>query len=306
MNSARFALLGMGLVALALPARGDLAHAAGYRGYDKAIPAVGGGDSNPRNIDIVENLGDTVPGDLTFVDGHGQRFALRDVLAHGKPVVLTLGYYRCPLLCNLVHEGLAKAITAAGLRLGEDFVGVAVSIDPAEDPKSANTNRRRLLRRLAESSRADAMADVPSGDPAGWPFLLPSPGSTLEQSDARRLAEAVGFRYFYDPESKQFAHAAAAFILTPSGKISRYLYSVDYDARDLRLAVVEASGGRVGTTIDKVLLTCFKYDPMTRKYTPFVAGFVRIGAGLSGLALLTLLAILWRKEFQLRKQRRLA
>ncbi len=270
-----------------------VAQAAGYRGYDKVIPSVGGGENNAQNIDVVENLGESVPRDLTFVDGYGVNVSVGQVLDQGKPVIVTMGYFQCPLLCNLVHEGLVKAIKSSGLKLGQDFNALAVSVDPNEKVRSANTNQRLLLRNLGASKH--------SGADSGWPFVMPVPGSTLENSAAKAMSDKLGFRYFYDAESKQFAHAAVAFVLTPTGKISRYVYGVDFDPQTLRMAVVEAGGGRVGTTIDRVLLSCFKYDPMSRKYTPFVSGFVRIGAGLSGLALLTLLGVLWWKEIQMRK-----
>jgi protein SCO1 len=261
------------------------------------------------DIDVLENLGQRIPAGLRFIDGHGHRVALDDLLGKGLPLLVTLGYYRCPQLCNLVHEGLAKGLNAAGLKPGRDFQGLAVSVDPGEDPKSATTNQRRLLRALGEP---------PS---SAWPFLMPEaaagainlgidkkPAAQAATHDGRdpmalRLAESVGFRYKYDPKSKQFAHAAAAFVLTPDGKISRYLYSTEFKPRDLRLALVEASGGRVGTTIDRVLLTCFKYDPMTQSYTPYAFGFVRIGALLSFAALATLLGVLWRREWVTRRKR---
>ncbi|MDZ4694373.1 MAG: SCO family protein [Deltaproteobacteria bacterium] len=271
----------------------DAARAAGYRGYDKVIPSVGGGENNAQNIDIIENLGEIVSRDYTFVDGYGVKVSVGQVLDQGKPVIVTMGYFQCPLLCNLVHEGLVKAIKASGLKLGQDFNALAISVDPNEKLKSANTNQRMLLRNLGASKH--------QGADSGWPFVMPVAGSTLENSAAKAMSDQLGFRYFYDAASKQFAHAAVAFILTPTGKISRYVYGVDFNPQTLRMAVVEAGGGRVGTTIDRVLLSCFKYDPMSRKYTPFVSGFVRIGAGLSGLALFTLLGVLWWKEIQMRK-----
>ena len=112
----------------------------------------------------------------------------------------------------------------------------------------------------------------------------------------------MGFRYKYDPDSKQYAHEAVAFVLTPEGAISRYLYGVEYPPRDFRLAMVEASGGRVGTSFDKVVLSCYRYDPATRRYAPFVMAFMRIGAGLVFIALVTLLTVLWRKEIAMRKR----
>jgi protein SCO1 len=257
--------------------------------------AAGEGRFSDADINVIENLGQRVPGGLMFQDGHGLRVDLDRLLASDKPLLVTMGYYRCPLLCNLVHEGLAKGLKAAGLKPGRDFQGVAVSVDAGEDPKTVMTSQRRLLRALGEP---ESRAKVDSH----WPFLYPAPG---REGDVARLAQAVGFRYKYDEKSRQFAHAAVAFVLTPEGKISRYLYGVDFKPRDLRFALVEASGGRVGTTLDRVLLTCFKYDPMTQGYTPYAFGFVRIGALLSFAALAGLLGVLWHREW-LRRRRRLA
>lgn len=279
---------GCGAALLALP---GLAGASFYGKKTGPLPNVGGGQQGPvtaNDIDIIENLGQKVPRDLAFVDGHGKKVALGDLLGRGKPVLVTMGYYHCPMLCNLVHEGLAKAINGAKLELGKDFLGVSVSVDPKEDPKSAFTNQRRLLRAIAAEERGE------------WPFLL---DTTADTGQANALAQAVGFRYKYDEQSKQFAHAAVAFVLSPEGTISRYLYGVDFPARDLRFALVEAGGGRVGTTIDRVLLSCFRYDPMTQRYTPYAMAFVRIGAGLSFLALVGLLALLWRRELLMRRRR---
>ncbi|MDX2019848.1 MAG: SCO family protein [Deltaproteobacteria bacterium] len=270
------------------------AMASGYNGHYKPAPIIGGGEGNVKSQDIepVENLGQSVPANLAFVDGHGKSVALSNVLGQGKPVLVTIGYYTCPMLCNLVHEGLAKSLKKAGLVLGRDFLGFSVSVDPKEDAKSANTNQGRLLRSIGVEQ------------PALWPFLMVPAGAGSadgQTGPAKELSESLGFRYVYDKESKQFAHAAVAFVLTPEGKISRYLYGVDFDPRDLKFALVEAGGGRVGTTLDRVLLSCFKYDPMTHKYTPFAFGFVRIGAFLSFVALASLLALLWRKELQIRQ-----
>jgi protein SCO1/2 len=278
--------------ALAAAAASLPAPAGAYFKHKGPLPAVGGeGQFAEADINVIENLGQKIPRGLAFVDGHGQRVALDGLLDRDKPVLVTLGYYRCIQLCNLVHEGLAKAIKASGLKLGRDFLGVAVSVDPKEEAKTAATNEGRLHRALGSSS------------PETWPFLLPAGG---DDAAARALSAAIGFKYKYDEKSKQFAHAAVAVLLTPEGKIARYLYGVDFAPRDMRMAVVESGGGRVGTTLDRVLLTCFKYDPMTQRYTPYAVGFVRIGAGLSGLALLALLAILWRREIQLRRSRRAA
>jgi protein SCO1/2 len=268
-----------------------LAHASFYGPRHGPLPQVGlpspTGPVSAADIDVIEKIGERVPAGLVFTDGHGDRVALDDLLAKGKPVLLTLGYFHCPMLCNLVHEGLAKAIKEAKLVLGKDFNGLAVSIDPNEDPKSANTNQNRLLRFLQVDDRQD------------WPFVMGTGGSKAPAT----LAQAVGFRYKYDPASKLFAHSALALVVSPRGMISRYMYDVKYSARDLRLAIVEGGEGRVGTALDRVLLSCFKYDPMAHRYTPYAVAFVRIGAMLSFIALFSLLAVLWRRELVMRRRR---
>ncbi|HVZ72518.1 MAG TPA: SCO family protein [Polyangia bacterium] len=241
-----------------------------------------------QDIDVIERLGDRVPSHLKFTDPSGKVVSLDDLTAQDKPVLVTLGYHRCPMLCSLVLDGLVKALKESKLTLGQDVLAVDVSIDPSEDPKLAVDTQKRIA----------ASAGVA---PAAWPFWL----STGDQgASARALADAVGFRYKYDEQSKQFAHDAVAFVLAPGGIVARYLYGVEYSARDFRMAVVEAGGGRVGTSFDKVLLSCYKYDPVTRRYAPFVFGFLRIGAALVFFALAGLLTVLWRKEIAMSKLRK--
>ena len=204
-----------------------------------------------QDIDVIEHLGDRVPRGLTFTDVTGAPMALDSLLGQGRPVVVTLGYHRCPMLCGLVLDGLAKAAQTISLGLGKDYTAVDISIDPGEDTKLLQQNQHRVLEQAGQglgkpSTRAD------------WPFWVSSADGGAA---ARALADAVGFRYKYDPTSKQFAHEAVAFVLTPDGVISRYLYGVDYPARDFRMALVEASDGKVGTSLDKVILSCYRYDP---------------------------------------------
>lgn len=241
-----------------------------------------------QDIDVVEHLGDRVPAGLRFQDATGAHVSLDDLLHQGRPVVVTLGYHRCPMLCGLVLDGLAKATRIAGLKLGKDFAAVDVSIDPGEDIKLLRQSQHRVVELAGNGATT-----------ADWPFWVSGEDAGAA---ARRLADAVGFRYKYDPTSKLFAHDAVAFVLTPDGTIARYLYGVNYPARDFRMALVEASGGRIGTSFDKVILTCYQYDPTTRRYGPYVFGFMRIGAGLVFLALVGLLTVLWRKEIAMRKR----
>jgi protein SCO1 len=242
-----------------------------------------------QDIDVVEHLGDKIPAGLSFRDATGHLVLFDDLLRQGRPLVVTLGYYRCPMLCGLVLDGLAKALKTGGLTLGKDFTAVSVSIDPNEEPQLAIEQQKRILATIGS-------ATAPA-HPEEWPFLMGDPESS------RLLAKTVGFRYKYDEGSRLFAHSAVAFVLTPDGVVSRYLYGVDFLARDVKLALVEASGGRVGTSFDKVLLSCYRYDPVNRKYAPFVFAFVRVGALLVFFALAGLLTVLWRKELAMKRQR---
>jgi protein SCO1 len=241
-----------------------------------------------QDIDVIEHLGERIPRGLTFTDVTGAPKSLDSLLGQGHAVVVTLGYHRCPMLCGLVLDGLAKAARTMGLTLGKDWSAVDISIDPGEDTTLLQKNQHRVLELAGNGATRDT-----------WPFWLSSADGGAA---ARKLADAVGFRYKYDPTSKLFAHDAVAFVLAPDGTIARYLYGVDYPARDFRMALVEASGGRVGTSLDKVILSCFRYDPAKRRYAPFVLGFMRIGAGMVFLALAGLLTVLWRKELAMKKR----
>jgi protein SCO1/2 len=244
-----------------------------------------------QDIDVIEHLGDRVPSHLTFTDLDGHSVSLDTLMDAGKPVLVTLGYHRCPMLCSLVLDGIVKALKDTGLVLGRDVLAVDVSIDPAEDVALAKGTQERIVKALGGGATA-----------ADFPFWLSMKDGGAA---ARALSDGVGFRYKYDEQSKQFAHDAVAFLVAPGGIVARYLYGVEHSPRDFRLAVVEAGDGRVGTSFDKVLLSCYKYDPVTRRYAPFVFGFMRIGAGLVFVALATLMTILWRKELMMRKARAL-
>jgi protein SCO1 len=239
-----------------------------------------------KGVDVLERLGDRVPEDVRFVDSAGRPFQLADALHHGQPVILTLVYFRCPGLCSLVLSGLTRSLRGVDLKLGQGYQAVTVSIDPRETPRAAEEAKRGHLQALGVDPESPA-----------WIY------GTGTEAEIQRLARAVGFQYTYDEPTQQYAHPAVIFVLSPEGKISRYLYGIDFPPRDLTLALVEASRGRVGTTLDRVLLTCFRYDPASRRYEPYVLGFVRIGGSLAFLALATLLAVLWRQELKMKKQR---
>jgi len=235
-------------------------------------------------VDVVERLGERVA-DASFMDSESNRVQLRELAARGKPVVLTLIYFDCPMLCSLVQKGVIKAINESGLRLGEDYYGLTVSFSPRDRIPEARLRQGGYLQTLRNAGKAY---------PAHWPFL------TGGDTAIRAVAESLGFRYRYDKESEQYEHPAVSMILGPDGRISRYLYGVEFSPRDLRLAVVEASEGKVGTTLDRAILRCFKYDPASRKYHLYVMGALRLGSGAFAVALAALLGALWWREIHRR------
>lgn len=233
-----------------------------------------------EDVRIEERLGNPVPLDAELVDGDGAPFRLASAFDGKKPVVLALVYYDCPMMCGLILSGAAKAMRENGLVLGKDFQAVTISFDPDEKPAQAAERRRGYLQSLGT---ADAGRE--------WPFLVGTAAAS------RSVADAVGFHYTKDPVSGEWAHMAAIFVLTPDGKVSRYLYGIEYPPKDLRLALVEAAGGKVGTSFDRFMLTCYRYDPASRKYEPYVWGFMRAGALLVLTALSGLIGgLLWRER----------
>lgn len=256
-----------------------LALALGTAAPAPPIPEKGELPEALRNVEIVEQLGGRLPLEATFRDQDGRTVALGELLAGDQPVVMALVYYECPMLCGLVLGGLARGMRQTGLELGKDFRALSVSFDPREKPGLALVRQTAWLQSMG---RPEATA--------GWRFL------TGEEPQIRKVTEAVGFKYAYDQATRQYAHAAAIVVLAPGGKVSRYLYGVEYPGRDLRLALVEAGQGRVGTSFDKFLLTCYRYDPATRRYVPYAMGFVKAGAVLVAVVLASALAVFWRRE----------
>jgi protein SCO1/2 len=268
--------------AAALLALGAAAPAAAQF-WTRPDPGGGPADVAPpvlEEVRIDERLGNAVPLDLDFVDGSGRPFRLRSAFDGKKPVVLALVYYDCPMLCGLILSGMAKAMRENGLALGQDYAAVTISFDPQEPPAMGAERRRGYLQSLGA---ADAEGV--------WPFLVGT------EAASRAVADAVGFHYALDPATGEWAHLAAIFVLTPDGRVSRYLYGVEYPSKDFRLAVVEAAGGKVGTSFDRFLLTCYRYDPASRKYEPYAWGFVRAGAVAVLVALTGLIgALTWRER----------
>jgi protein SCO1/2 len=237
-----------------------------------ADPAAHAAPQSDPKAGIVQQLGSSVTMNLAFRDERGNAITLQEA-AGGKPFVLALVYYRCPMLCNLILGGLLETLVTLGPSAGEEFSVVTASFDPSEGSDLAAAKKGHYLRAYGR----------PSAE-AGWRFLSDASGS------AERLCRETGFRISYDPVSRQYAHASAILVLTPEGKISRYFMGVNYPARDLRLALVEASQGRIGTVSDQLLLLCYRYDAAAGKYTLAVWRMLRVAgaATVIGIGLLVL------------------
>jgi len=220
-----------------------------------------------KEITIEQKLNEHVPLNLTFRDESGREVRLKQYFGK-KPILLTLVYYECPSICGLVLQGLLKSLRVIKYTPGEQFEIVTVSIDPKETPELAAAKKQNFLK---EYGRLDAAP--------GWHFL------TGEETQIRQLADAVGFRYQYDPKSGQYAHAAGIMLLTPEGKIARYFYGVEYSPRDLRLGIMDASKGKIGSPVEKVILFCYQYDPTTGKYSLAILRVIQLGAVVTLLAL---------------------
>jgi protein SCO1/2 len=244
-----------------------LGSVAGAQFWQQREPEKDTNVSLTRDVSIEQKLNEQVPLDLTFRDESGQTVTLRQYFGK-KPVLLTLVYYECPSLCGLVLQGLLKSLRVINYTPGEQFEIVTVSISPTETPELAAAKKANFLKEYGREEAA-----------AGWHWL------TGDEKNIRALADAVGFRYVYDPKTKQYAHAAGIMLLTPSGKISRYFYGIEYSPRDLRLGIIDASQGKVGSLVEKVILFCYQYDPTTGKYGLLVVRLIQLG-GLVTLLIL--------------------
>lgn len=236
-----------------------------------------------KNIGIDQRLNNQLPFGATFKDEAGNSVKLGDYFGKGRPVIVSLVYYKCPMLCNQVLNGLVGSIRGQSAYLvGRDFDVVTVSFDPRETPQDAAEKKKIVLndlRRLDDPVAA-----------AGWHFLT----GDKQQIDA--VADAVGFHYAFDTNTNQFAHASGVMVATPEGKLSRYFYGIEYAPRDLKLALVESSAGKIGSLADKITLYCYHYDPTTGKYGFAIMSAMRVGGIVTVLGVIALIMILRRSQ----------
>jgi protein SCO1 len=229
-----------------------------------------------RDVGIDQKLNQQVPLDIEFHDETGKTARLGDYFGQ-KPVILSLVYYDCPMLCTMVLNGLLESLKQLKFNVGDQFNVVTVSFDPTEKPSLAAAKKAVYVGLYGRP-----------GAPQNWHFL------TGDETAIRQLTLAVGFRYNYDPQTKQYVHATGIMVLTPQGKLARYFYGIKYPAGNLRLGVVEASQGKIGSPVDEILLYCCQYDPQTGKYSLIISRAIKIAAGLTVLCLGTMIFVLFR------------
>ncbi|MDM7914193.1 MAG: SCO family protein [Candidatus Eisenbacteria bacterium] len=229
-----------------------------------------------EGVGITEHLNDPVPLDLRFRDEEGRDVALRDYFHQGRPVVLALVYYECPMLCTLVLNGMVEALKEVPMTPGKEYEIVAVSFNPTETPELAEMKKETYLDQYELEGWGNA-----------FHFLVGDAGPI------HSLTQAVGFGYRWNDETQQFAHQAAIYVLTPDGRISRYLYGVLFDPKTVRLSILEAGEGRIGNTVDQAILYCFHYDPKSGRYVPAAMNLMRLGGVLTMLGLGGTISVLW-------------
>ena len=269
MKTFRLLVLGMGALAIGVP--GTRAQVVPDDARVQGLPA------QLRNVGFDPQLGAPLPLDLAFRDEAGREVRLRDYFG-ARPVVLALVYYGCPMLCNEVEQGLVGTLKMISFTPGRDYEVVFVSFDPRETPDMALQKKQAAMSRFARYDTA-----------AGWHFLT-GPKDSIEA-----LTRAAKFRYSFDEKQNLFAHASGILLLMPDGRISRYFFGVNYPGRDVRLGLVDASAGKIGTVADHLLLFCFQYDPSAARYSATILTIVRTGGVLTILSILAGILIFRRR-----------
>ncbi len=238
------------------------------------------------DVAIVQRLNQQIPLDLGFRDETGQTVTLRRYFQPDRPVILNLVYYNCSMICGEVMEGLASALSRVKFDLGQQYEVLTVSFDPRDTPAIAVTTKAKYVQVYGRP-----------GAEEGWHFL------TGDQPSIRALTDAVGFHYYWDKRTQQFAHAAGIMLLTPEGRVAQYYYGARYYPSDLRLGLVQASQNHIGTLADQIVLYCYHYDPRTGRYGAIVSRVVQIAGGFTVLILGGLIVFLLRSDPNRRRRR---
>jgi protein SCO1/2 len=239
-----------------------------------------------EGIDIEEHLDRQLPLGLQFKDTSGETVALSRYVHGARPVIFTLNYSDCPMLCSLQLNGLVAVLGKVDRQLGKDFEIVTVSLNPLETPARAAETEARYRGDLARPEGREA-----------WHFLT----GTKANIDA--LADVLGIRYAYNEKRKEYVHPASLVLVTPSGHVSRYIYGIEYHPRTLSLSLVEAAQGKVGSSVDRLILYCFHYDATEGRYAPMAMNIMRVGGGLTALGLAAFLGAYWLRQIRRRGSR---
>ena len=239
--------------------------------------------SDLANVGIDQRLNQQVPLDLEFKDETGKTVKLGDFFHSGRPVILNLVYYTCPMLCGEELAGESSALSLLKFTPGNEYEIVSVSFNPDEGPNDAAKSKQIYIARMNEHLEHKT-------DGSGWHFL------TGQQPQIKQLADAVGFHYHRDPQSRQFIHATGIMIVTPAGNIAQYYYGVEFSPKDIRLGLIEASRGNIGNVVDQVLLYCYHYDPKTGRYGAMVTNIMRLAGAATMLILGGFLIVMFRRE----------
>jgi protein SCO1 len=242
-----------------------------------------------RGVGVTEHLKAKIPLDLPFVDENGKPVHLKDYFDGKHPVIITMNYSACPMLCPLELSALARTMHELSWAVGNQYRVVTVSMDPTETPATAKKSQARYT----------AIYDRP-GATNGWHFL------TGKDPDIHALADALGFGYHFDPKKKMYYHPAVSMVITPDGRVGRYLYGIHFSRETLRLGLVDASHGKIGTTIDKIVLLCCAYDPKEGSYSAVASRIMTLSAVLIAVVLGGFLSLYWLAEFRKKRKVRAA
>lgn len=232
-----------------------------------------------RDVGIEERLGDTIPSDVVFINEMGEQVTLAHYLKSGKPLIITPIYFECPMLCNLIINGLTDGLKDLNWQVGDQFEILTFSIDPNEGYELAVQKKESYIRLLGKPEAA-----------AGWHFL------TTDQQNINRMTEALGFTFKWSDEAQEFLHGSAIMFISPNGQITRYLYGIEYPQLSLRNALFDAAEGKIGTVMDKVVLYCYTYDPDSRSYVANAVNIMKLGGLFTLTGLGIFLGLLWFRK----------
>ncbi len=271
-------VLAIALIASCLLGTGLTARAQAWKPGSQAVPNTAAPEL--VGVDIVEHLNQSLPRDATFRDTEGKTVRLGSYFDGKRPTLLVFAYHTCPMLCSLVLDATVRSLNDVSWTVGREFDVVSISIDPKDTSETATRKRAQVVGSYARAK----------GDVSGFHFLVG------DEDQIRKVTNAVGFEYVYDARQKQYAHPAAIYLLTPDGRMARYLYGIQYDPSDIRLGLLEATEGRSISTTERLLLFCYHYDPQGKHYSLVAMNVMRLGGVVTLLAIGGMIAVLWARE----------